>query len=274
MLRRWRSAWPKRSKRYDPTWPQGAQTQPFPGVHKPAGARPLRFPARPRRGKFVEPAWPQGSPATPNPALYDQAGVRPRFAPKLRRGRFHEPVWPQGSTATPPPAVHHAVGPRPLRFPPLPRRGRSFEPPWPQIPGANPPPALTGHGYRPRTAVTRRGTYIPVPLAPASTWPPRNVCGRRTPARPARRGAYFPVAPVAPRGSAPAYQRSRRPVPLLARHPGRHAAAPPIWAPPAPPRIIAVSGARAVARWATREGAATWAARLVQRWNGREGGSR
>lgn len=195
MLRRWRAAWPRRSKRFDPPWPQGPQTQPFPGVHKPAGARPTRFPARPRRGRFIEPAWPQGSQATPPPSIYDQAGARPRFAPRLRRGHFHEPPWPQGSTATPPPAIYHGAGPRPIRFPPLPRRGRSFEPPWPQGPQSAPLPQFARARIRALPA-TRRGRVFTAPPATATGTVPTFACTRRPTVRTVRRGSFQFVAPL------------------------------------------------------------------------------
>ncbi len=272
MLRRWRAAWPKRSKRYDPAWAQGPQTQPFPGVYKPAGPRPLRFPARPRRGRYIEPTWPQSSQATPNPALYDQAGARPRLAPRLRRGHFHEPVWPQGSTATPPPAVHRGAGPRPLRFPPLPRRGHFTEPPWPATPPPPVPPGFLRAARRP-TPRTRPGhTFAPSPI-PSNPWVPAPCTPRRPRATAVRRGAYPPVPVTAPLAWTPDYLRTRRPAVIVApRHHG--APLPPAYVPPGPTRVIAVTAARAVIRWSATEGRTSWAARTIVRWNGREGGNR
>lgn len=237
MLRRWRAAWPRRSRRFEPPWPQVISAAP--------------------------------------PSVYDQSGPRPRFAPKLRRGHFHEPAWPQGSSATPTPAVHHAAGPRPLRFPALPRRGHSFEPPWPQVPGANPPPRSIGHGYRPNSTVkARRGTYFPAPPSSAPSWPPQYLRSRRPAVRAVHRSTYLAVPTAAPPSWTPGFRCSRRPTAALTRHPGRHAAAPPIWTPPGPTRVIDVTGVRAVVRWSATEGRPSWIARSVVRWSGREGGTR
>lgn len=141
MLRRWRAAWPKHSKRFDPPWPQAA-------------------------------------PAPPPPALYDQGGPRPRYAPRPRRGRFHEPPWTQGNTGGTQTARARA---RPLpaarrgRYLPVPPPSAAWIPQYPCVRRAparpprrgtyQPVPAPTPQSWPPPYLTPRRRTPPPTPRA-------------------------------------------------------------------------------------------------------------
>jgi len=218
MLRRWRGAWPRRSKWFDPPWAVAAPAEP---AYPPSFIRQaLRRVFLPRRGAFHEPVWPA---STWLPQFRDQT---PRGAALPRRGAFHEPPWPQ--VAAEPSVWRPGIIRATLRLAGRPtRRGAFHEPPWPEGPqtvwrpdwqgqaGTRPkfeprsrrgrffqsPPQFTGGsaggvgvGNR-RGLLARRGQFIEPPwpqvVPPPSVWRPQVVRATlRLTGRPIRRGSF------------------------------------------------------------------------------------
>lgn len=192
-------------------------------------SRRWRYP-RSRRGDFFDIVPPGPAPAaTPFlPAFQEPSGRNARLAgTRTSRGRFL-PVIP--AVCPPPARLARRAGARPGVL----RRGDfylvPFATPTPPTPWI--PPVLDARRSPARTA--RRGRFFPVSLTSSSpatvVWIPAAVDTRRPPARPARRGRFFAVPPAGFSLAAPIVLPLRTPdrSRLLSVRRGR------IWSPPPP----------------------------------------
>jgi hypothetical protein len=246
MLRRWRGAWPRRSKFFQvPPAPVAPAAPSYPPAFtEQAGSRPRGRPA-PRRGAFHEPPWAAIVPAAPTwpptfggrssrraalarrrgffavpplrlppPAFGEQAGACNRLL-LARRGRFYGPLPAVVPAATTLPGWVRA-----RQKPVSARRGAFHEPPWPPV-AVQPSvwrPDPVQQASRLAGRPTRRGGRFDPPwpqvAAAPSVWPPEPISSRARWAGAARRGQFAWTPPARPAG-VPAFLRRARPTPWL-----------------------------------------------------------
>lgn len=236
MLRRWRGAWPRRLRWFEPPWPQVTPAAP---EWSPAFLRQtLRRLLPIRRGSFHEPVWPA---STWPPEFTTQAARRAALA---RRGRFHA-VPPAPVVAAAPSAVPTRWRARSRWLPS--RRGRFYGPTWEPVVYGTGLALGVGSAGRPGrfAALQRRGVFHEPPwiivAAQPSVWRPQPIRATlRLAGRPVRRGQHFeppwpqavPPAPswIPPFRAANPASRSR----LLLSRRGEY-----LWTPPRPAGVPA-----------------------------------
>lgn len=219
---------PSRRRRFDPRWPQGPLTEPYPVFTTQSGKHPrvlLRL-LRSNRRRARE-QWGQANQGTAWPTGPRRTAPKPRLGARLRRGRFFIPTPAQGNRGIPYFTLNKA---RPRRLIRTATRSRVFRG-WPQASqGQAWPTAPRMAGKRPRVMLRmlpsrRRRFDFPMGQGnrgsayPAFRQPSHDH--RRYAARlmQSRRREWFTVPPQGVQGQAfPSYIRGKGPrVKLLAR---------------------------------------------------------